>query len=276
MIDCSRESLEIFYAHEENRQKTYASPQEPAGAGQEPPHRKAHPEARRQDQRRQHGKVARGGSRRRIREIIPNAVEPANGVFINCPFDKDYAPIFEALIFTIHACDFEPRSAREIEDSSQTRIDKLYNLIGECRYGIHDLSRTELDRLTKLPRFNMPLELGIFLGAKRFGGKEQKFKRCLVLDIEPYRYMKFASDLSGMDIQTHDGRPERAITVARDWLANVSRRKIPGAGLLIRSYRRFLKTKPAIARKRGFDSKTIPYADFNALVTSWLIERPAN
>lgn len=119
----------------------------------------------------------------------------------------------------------------------------------------------------------MPLELGLFLGAKRFGGKEQKLKRCVVLDIEPYRYMKFASDLSGMDIQIHDGKPERAMIVARDWLANVSRRKIPGAGLLIKSYRRFLKAKPAIARKRGFDPKAIPYADFSALVTNWLIQR---
>jgi hypothetical protein len=75
-------------------------------------------------------------------------VEPlaGNGVFINCPFDKNYAPVFEALIFAVHACDFVPRSAREIEDSSQTRIDKLYGIIAECRYGVHDLSRTELDR----------------------------------------------------------------------------------------------------------------------------------
>jgi hypothetical protein len=201
--------------------------------------------------------------------------ETANGVFINCPFDRAYAPIFEALIFTIRACDFEPRSAREIEDSSQTRIDKLYNLIDECRYGVHDLSRTELDRQTRLPRFNMPLELGIFLGAKRFGANEQRLKRCLVLDIEPYRYMKFASDLSGMDIQTHGGKPTRAMIATRDWLANVSRRKVPGSRLLVASYRSFLTEKSAIARKQGFDPKAIPYADFSALVTNWLIERPA-
>ena len=50
-------------------------------------------------------------------------------------------------------------------------------MIADCRYGIHDISRTELDRDSGLPRFNMPLELGIFLGAKRFGAEEQKRKK---------------------------------------------------------------------------------------------------
>lgn len=100
----------------------------------------------------------------------------ADDVFINCPFDHDYAPTFGGLIFTIYACGFRPRSARELDDGGQTRIDKLFVLIDECRFGIHDLSRTELDEINQLPRFNMPLELGIFLGAKRHGGAVQKAK----------------------------------------------------------------------------------------------------
>ena len=91
----------------------------------------------------------------------------ADDVFINCPFDPEYAPIFNALVFTIYACGFRPRSAKELDDGGQTRIEKLFNLIEECRFGIHDLSRTELDAVNQLPRFNMPLELGMFLGAKR-------------------------------------------------------------------------------------------------------------
>ena len=94
-------------------------------------------------------------------------------VFINCPFDIDYSPIFDALVFVVYACGFRPRSARELDDNGQTRIEKLYNIIDECRFGIHDLSRTELDQVNRLPRFNMPLELGIFLGAKRYGGDGQ-------------------------------------------------------------------------------------------------------
>lgn len=277
MTDCGNEDLEVSYAHEEAHKETRADLQGPEHPGPQPGHRHARSEAGREDQRRKSEKNSRSSSGGRFRKIDTRADESqaVGGVFINCPFDADYAPIFEALIFAVRACGFEARSAREIEDSSQTRIDKLYGIIEECRYGLHDLSRTELDRKTGLPRFNMPLELGIFLGAKQFGGKEQKLKRCLVLDVEPYRYMKFASDLSGMDIQTHGGKAERAIVTTRDWLANVSRRKIAGAGLVVASYRRFLKDKPKIARKAGFDPKAIPFVDFSTIVTDWLIARRA-
>jgi hypothetical protein len=45
---------------------------------------------------------------------------------------------------------------------------RIFKLIEGCQFGIHDISRTELDTDSQLPRFNMPLELGMFLGAQRF------------------------------------------------------------------------------------------------------------
>lgn len=195
-------------------------------------------------------------------------------VFINCPFDRGYAPTFQALIFAIFACGFRPRSARELDDAGQTRIDKLYNLIDECRYGIHDLSRTELDEANQLPRFNMPLELGIFLGAKRYGSKVQKLKRTLVFDVEPYRYQRFISDLAGMDIHAHGGDPGRALRETRDWLANVSRRVLPSAERVARTYAAFRENLPVLAAELEFDPADMPYADFERIVTSWLVEAP--
>jgi len=162
-------------------------------------------------------------------------------VFINCPFDQQYSATFDGLIFVIHACGFSPRSARELDDGGQARIEKLYGIIEDCRYGIHDLSRTELDAESGLPRFNMPLELGIFLGAKRYGGGDHRAKRLLVLDVEQYRYQQFISDLAGMDIHAHGGEPRRAITEVRDWLTNVSRRKLPSGATLLRLYDRFIE-----------------------------------
>ena len=105
------------------------------------------------------------------------ATSPDN-VFVNCPFDEDYAEAFQALIFAIRACGFLPRSARELDDSGQARSEKLYGLIEECRYGIHDISRTELDRINQLPRFNMPLELGIFIVGRRLGTDPITIPRC--------------------------------------------------------------------------------------------------
>lgn len=198
----------------------------------------------------------------------------ANDVFINCPFDGDYAPIFRALIFTIFACGFRARSARELDDGGQTRIDKLYNLITECRYGIHDISRTELDPINHLPRFNMPLELGIFLGAKRYGGKEQKLKRLLVMDVEQFRYQMFVSDLAGVDIHAHAGEPVQALRKTRDWLANVSRRQLPSANRIQAIYSNFRDDLPALSQELEFDSAEIPYVDYERIVVSWLVTKP--
>jgi hypothetical protein len=108
-------------------------------------------------------------------------------VFINCPFDPEYEAIFRALLFAIHALGFKPRSSKEFDDSGQMRMEKLYDIIRDCRYGIHDISRTELHPDSGLPRFNMPFELGVFFGAKRLGSEGQHAKRALVLDVEPYR-----------------------------------------------------------------------------------------
>jgi hypothetical protein len=90
-----------------------------------------------------------------------------DSVFINCPFDEEYLPIFRAIVFSVAASGLVPRSSLEHDDASQVRIEKIYRLIGSSAWGIHDVSRTELDAENRLPRFNMPLELGVFLGAKR-------------------------------------------------------------------------------------------------------------
>jgi hypothetical protein len=196
----------------------------------------------------------------------------ADDVFINCPFDAEYVPTFRALIFTIYACGFRARSARELDDAGQTRIDKLFTLIDECRYGIHDLSRTELDPVNQLPRFNMPLELGIFLGAKRYGGAAQKSKRVLIFDVEKHRYQRFISDLAGMDIHEHRGDPRGAVRETRDWLANVSRRTLPSAERVLRLYDEFMGDLPDLAEELEFELEAIPYVDFERIVVGWLLE----
>lgn len=120
----------------------------------------------------------------------------------------------------------------------------------------------------------MPLELGLFLGAKRFGGSAQKAKRLLILDIERFRYQRFISDLAGMDIHEHQGDPVRALRETRDWLANVSRRVLPSADRVARLYQAFLADLPELAAELEFDPATIPYVDFERLVAGWLLDAP--
>lgn len=161
-------------------------------------------------------------------------------------------------------------------DASQTRIDKLYGIIEQSRFGIHDLSRTELDPVNKLPRFNMPLELGIFLGAKRFGDDNDRLKRCLVLDVEPYCFQKFVSDLAGMDVTSHGGDPRKMVGCVRDWLVTVSRRRsIPSTTAILSNYDKFNAALPSLTIDNGLDLDDLAYPDFERLVLAWVKQVPA-
>lgn len=117
----------------------------------------------------------------------------------------------------------------------------------------------------------MPLELGLFLGAKRFGDESQKNKRCLVLDITQYRYQMFISDLAGIDITAHNGQPRNMVSIVRNWLVTVSRRKtIPSPDVILESYDRFLEGLPELAEVAGIPHNQILYADYERLVRAWV------
>ncbi|WP_288824852.1 hypothetical protein [uncultured Paraburkholderia sp.] len=98
-------------------------------------------------------------------------------VFINCPFDKTYTPILEAIVFTVLACGYTPRSALQERDAADIRLEKIKRLINASQFGIHDISRTEPDVGSGLPRFNMPFELGLDIGARHYGAKHLKEKK---------------------------------------------------------------------------------------------------
>lgn len=62
-------------------------------------------------------------------------------VFVNCPFDDDYAPLLEAALFCIVSFGFSPRLANERLEAGENRLDKIIEMIRESKYSIHDLSR---------------------------------------------------------------------------------------------------------------------------------------
>ena len=203
-----------------------------------------------------------------------DATQNTNHVFINCPFDEQYKPLFYAVVFSIRACGFVARCTLENQDSSQVRLEKIYNMIAECRYGIHDISRTGLDSHNNLPRFNMPLELGIFLGAKRFGTAEDQKKNCIIVDKCQHRYDEFISDLSGLDIKSHNDSCERIIKVVRDWLNTTSRRRrLPDGREIYEKYSEFLKNLPEIAQGYNLDHLTFDYTDYTHMIVEWLQEK---
>ena len=157
-------------------------------------------------------------------------------VFINCPFDPDYTPLFRALVFTVIRCGFYPRCTLEESDSSEVRVHKIFRMISECKYGVHDLSRTESSRKTG-PRFNMPFELGVFLATKHYGSGEQANKRCLVLERTPHSYESFISDIKGQDVSAHHDKPRAIVRAVRDWLStNSARTRLHGHNVMWKEF----------------------------------------
>ena len=201
----------------------------------------------------------------------------ATSVFINCPFTDDYSHIFRAIVFSVVDCGYRPRCALEVIDGSQVRLQKIEALIEQSRFGVHDLSNMDLDPDSKLPRFNMPLELGLFLGAKRFGNDRQKDKRALILDRDRYRYQKAISDISGQDIQSHNGEPAEAIRCVRDWLRTVSRRTtLPGAGHIIGRYEQYEADLPAICAALRYEEDRLTFNDLWETMVEWQAAAPSD
>jgi len=194
-----------------------------------------------------------------------------NHVFINCPFDEGYKPIFDALVFSIYCLGFVARSALEVDDGTEVRLSKIERIIEECQYGIHDISSVGLDLHTGLPRFNMPLELGLFFGCKRFGNERQRRKVCLILDREPYRYRQFLSDISGQDIHAHGGSSAQAITIVRNWLAATSQRRgLPGGAEVVERYDRFRNDLPALCTALRRRPAELTFGDLSEMIDPWL------
>lgn len=192
-------------------------------------------------------------------------------VFINCPFDRAYQPKFYAAVFAIFRSGFRARCSLETDNAADSRFEKICRIIQECKYGVHDISRTESDGQPPLPRFNMPLELGVFLGLCIGGNKDQRQKRCIIFDRERYRYQRFISDISGQDIHSHDDDTGKLITELASWLREQSGDpKVPGGSAIAREFYEFYSHLPAILRDRKLMLEEMTFNDYTSVVVRYL------
>jgi hypothetical protein len=191
-------------------------------------------------------------------------------VFINCPFDKDYQVLFNAILFAVHKCGFILRCSKEYDDTSKIRIQNIVKLIRECKYSIHDLSRVSLDEHNKLPRFNMPLELGIVIGSMEFGSKTHKQKEYLIIESDQFRFKQFISDLSGQDIREHKNDPKKIIRVVRDWLSKRTEETIPSGSIIFDEFQEFNSKLPELCQASNWLIDELTFLEYTSLVVSWL------
>jgi hypothetical protein len=200
----------------------------------------------------------------------------AQSVFINCPFDDAYRPVLRAMVFTVIASGLRPRCALDSTDGAEVRVVKIAALIRDCDWAIHDLSRVE-SNADGIPRFNMPMELGLHLGARLFGGPRQRRKQALILDSKPHRYDVALSDISGQDIEIHGNDPNRAIKCVRDWLSeNRTRGKppLPGVTAMQNDYGLFRREIVQVLRRHRLDTlNELSHSDLLWAINDWIRAR---
>jgi hypothetical protein len=186
-------------------------------------------------------------------------------VFINCPYDAAYKPLFDAILFTVHDCGFVARHALEATGGKETRLDKIYRLIAASRWSIHDVSRVEFTKDQPLPRFNMPFECGLAFGAMRYGAEGDR--DALVMTGVRFQDKTTLSDLAGIDPGYHDNQPEQVIASVRKFLASKAT-GVPGHANIISRFAQFQKTLPKTLVAQGVTLKEVRSLDY---INEWIL-----
>lgn len=194
-------------------------------------------------------------------------------VFINCPFDKQFEPILQSILFCVVYLGFTPRIATESADSGAVRLDKIRRLVFEAQYSIHDLSRIQARRKGEHFRLNMPFELGLDYGCRQFAGEGRAAKKILILEEKPYRYQAAISDLAGCDIQAHGADFSIAMRKVRNWLVSESHIAADGAARILDAYTDFQGWYYEEQRRAGFsdaDIQDYPTRELLGAMTDWM------
>lgn len=200
------------------------------------------------------------------------ATDFSRSVFINCPYDKKFEPIMQAMLFCIVYLDLKPRIARERSNAAEVRLEKIVELIKSSQFSIHDLSRSRAARAGEFYRLNMAYELGIDDGCRRFKGGAWKDKKFLIIADRQFRYQKALSDIAGNDIETHSERYDVAIRKVRNWLVNEAGARNIGAQRIINKYADFQEwyfEKHRSAGATDRDIKEYPTKEFLDGMIEW-------
>lgn len=142
----------------------------------------------------------------------------AESVFLNLPFDAAYRPLLVALLAGLTALGFDPHCVLEVPSGGQNRLDRIYGLIASCGASIHDLSRVSRSGPLRVPRFNMPFELGLAYAIAR-----RQSHSFFVLEERSHRLQASLSDLNGHDPHIHEGTQDGILRCVLDCFGTQSR-----------------------------------------------------
>ena len=185
-------------------------------------------------------------------------------VFLNIPYDSQFEDLYLAYIVGLTQLGLRINATLAVPN--QGRLDRIMELIEESDFSIHDLSRIEAS--SGIPRFNMPLELGLALSRSRAThGRHQVF----VFEKRRYRILRSTSDINGIDPQIHHGRPRGVMVGLRNIFRQLDRTtSVPE---MLTSYRAVKRRLPELRRVAGNQSlfEAAAFSDLTAVAA--LVER---
>lgn len=196
-----------------------------------------------------------------------------DSVFINCPFDSDFEPILQAILFCVLYLRKTPRLATERNDGGENRLEKIRGLIESSKFSIHDLSRCQATKKGEHFRLNMPFELGIDYGCRQYFGQGRDQKRFLILEEKRYRFQAAISDISGSDIVAHGADYRKAVSAVRNWLVTEAGAQSVGASRILAHYEDFQEWYWEKKLQEGASEEEIkeyPTAELMAAMAEWI------
>jgi hypothetical protein len=174
---------------------------------------------------------------------------------------------------------FVPRLAPEIADNAANRLDRITEIVRGSKYGIHDLSRCRSVKVDEFARMNMPFELGLDHGCRRYGEDQLSQKTILILEHTRYDYQKALSDIAGWDIHAHSGDHITAVRAVNLWLHRQAGAEKVGTSKILGNYAAFQEwywERELAAGSSEDDIKAYPTVQMVEAMAEWVAAgRPA-
>ncbi len=170
----------------------------------------------------------------------------SKSVFLNIPYDTDFEQLYLAYTTGLTMLGLTAKLTLAVPHDI-SRLETIIRLIQSAHYSIHDLSR--VTSAGGVPRFNMPLELGLALYRSRTEpGRHQVY----IFEQENYRIQRSTSDLNGLDPFIHNGTPRQIMARLRSiFLPEGQSVTVPK---MMSAFERLIEALPAIKEKAGTDS----------------------
>ena len=125
----------------------------------------------------------------------------------------------------------------------------------------------------------MPFELGLTIGAKKYGGAKRSNYTAAILVTDPFKLPAYLSDLGGNDPRAHHDDVANVVKIVRNYLGKgPSGTRLPGPAILLKRLEEFQHAIPAMASEHGIGADELDafnaYPDYAYFLSEYLKAAP--